>query len=110
MYQVEGTEQAHNTKKYPGSMGDTHDENARLKFTFDNLRAIRERYPFLISDGLFRVDIMLKSTTDTLVLNEFESFEAGHLATKSDLNSKVSVHLHEFWDRVVCAIASSFSI
>ena len=64
----------------------------------------------LIWDGLFRVDIMLNKNTNTLVLNEFESFEAGHEASDVTLNGKVYLHLQEFWGRIVCGLTSGFSI
>lgn len=50
-----------------------------------------------ILDGLTRVDIF-KSNEGTLVVNEFESLEAGHFTTKATTLHNLQCFLHSYWE------------
>jgi len=63
----------------------------------------RERCPYAITDGLFRVDVF-QTRMGELVVNEFESLDAAYYGGGRDISFHVTNFLFEYWLKLLTEI------
>jgi len=68
---------------------------ALFSFVASALEALEGRQPHSILDGLVRVDVFMSMSG--LVVNEFESLEAGYYTKKMESEFEVGSFLIEYW-------------
>jgi hypothetical protein len=75
------------------SFGDHSELFAFVKKVVDFFQA---ECPYVICDGLFRVDVFMNQANE-LVVNEFESLEAAYYSSRSSLENSVTNFLKSYW-------------
>jgi len=67
-----------------------------VNFAEDSLRYCKNQCPFMITDGLVRVDIF-ENQSGQLVVNELESLEAGYEHIKINVTGNLNEKLKFYW-------------
>ena len=79
-----------------GSKAFVSDQNQVFEFAEHALLNLKSNCPYIIADGLVRVDIFEKAP-GVFVVNEFESLEANYYTTQIQTENKCTLQLTQYW-------------